>query len=87
MNKHVFFALLLIGASAQSVAADPNKAPKLTLAMYDGGQAELLQPVALDTQTAKAAEKRVNIAADALNKKLSKQLEAKFAKDLSDSLQ
>lgn len=83
MNKHVLFALLLIGASAHSVAADSKETPKLTLAMYDGGQAELLQPVALDRLTAKVAEKRVNISADALNKKLSKQLEAKFTTDLS----
>lgn len=82
MNKHVFFALALIAASANSIAADSSEAPKMTLALYDGSQAQILQPLALDKQTVKIAEKRVNIAADALNEKLSNQLEAKFAEDL-----
>lgn len=82
MNKYVFFALALIGASANGIAAESKEAPKMTLALYDGSQAQLLQPVALDKQTEEAAEKRVNIAVDALNEKLSKQLEAKFAADL-----
>ncbi|MGI9294907.1 MAG: hypothetical protein ACR2PS_13055 [Pseudomonadales bacterium] len=86
MNKHVFFALLLIGASGNSIAADSKDSSKMTLALYDGSQAQLLQPVALDKQTAKVAKKRVNIAADALNEKLSKQLDAKFAEDLRVTL-
>lgn len=82
MNRHILFALTLVAASANSFAADSEKAPVMTLALYNGGQAQLLQPVALEKRTEKAAEQRVDMLVDALNEKLSKQLEAKFAEDL-----
>ena len=82
MNKHALFALTLIAASANSFAADSEQAPVMTLALYDGSQAQLLQPVTLDKHTEQAAEQRVDMLVDALNEKLSKQLEAQFAQDL-----
>ncbi len=82
MNKHILFALTLIAASANCFAADAEQAAVMTLALYDGSQAQLLQPVALDKHTEAAAEQRVDMLVDALNEKLSKQLEAKFAQNL-----
>lgn len=82
MIKHVVFALTLTAASTSSLAAESEKAPIMTLALYDGSQAQLLQPVALEEHTEKTAEKRVHMAVDALNEKLSKQLDAKFAQQL-----
>ena len=82
MNKHILFAATLIVASANSFAAETEKALMITLALYDGSEAPLLQPVELDKQTAKVAEQRVDSVVEALNDKLSKQMEAKFAEDL-----
>ncbi len=82
MNKHILFAITLVAASTNSFAVDAEQASVMTLALYDGSEAKLLQPVALDEQTANAAAQRVDIAVDALNKKLSQQLETKFAADL-----
>lgn len=81
MNKHILFALTLIAASANSFAADPEQGPVVTLALYNGNEAQLLQPVALEKHTEEAAEQRVDMLVEALNEKLSKQLEAKFVED------
>ena len=82
MNKHIVFAIALTAASATSSAHEPMEAPALTRALTDGSHAQLLQPVALDKHTAKVAELRVDVAVEALNEKLSKQLDEKFAEDL-----
>ncbi len=82
MNKHILFGMALTAASVNSFAADAAPTAVTTLALYNGSEARLLQPATLNKQTAKAVAQRVDIAVDALNKKLSTQLEAKFAEEL-----